>query len=135
MHQTRRVPEHHRSRIPVTPWDDNGRMLLEEMTAYADGLQVVARDVDADLCDGPDAAEFMVQAGRITRYTAAITGPMSKRVDETQAYVVHGDRSAAEFCARIMGVWTSEAKRQLENAARLEADYLAGRYKRIVPPA
>src|ERR1700710_1054249 len=96
-------------------------MLLDVLAGVKATMKAVARDLEPGSYEGPDAAAIMQEVGEIARFTAAITGPMSKRVDETQAYVVHGDRNAAEFCARVMGVWPSEAKRGIENAVRLES--------------
>ncbi len=96
-------------------------MLLDVLVGVRDTLKSAARDLEPGLYDGPDAAAIMEEVGLIVRYTAAVSGSMSKRVDETQAYVVHGDRSAAEFCARIVGVDPNEAKRAIDNATRLES--------------
>ncbi|MCU1456611.1 MAG: protein of unknown function endonuclease [Actinomycetia bacterium] len=93
----------------------------DELTEIADRLDAMTRRLNADACAGPVAAALMVQLGRVGRSRDAMTGPVAKRIEETQAYVVHGDRSAAEFCARMAGVHTSQAKRVIAEARRLES--------------
>ncbi len=63
----------------------------------------------------------MEQLGTIHRLADGVTARVTKRIADTHAYVAHGDRSAAELCARLVGVGSGNAKRAISNATRLEA--------------
>jgi hypothetical protein len=94
-------------------------MFMEELTAARSALEAAAGSFDAS-GEGRDAVRFLEELGLIGRLTEGMTAKVSKRVAETGAYVRHGDRSAAEFCARVIGVGTGDAKRAIDDAERLE---------------
>ncbi len=93
-------------------------MFTEELTAARSALEAAADGFDAS-CSGRDAVRFLEELGLISRLTDGMTAKVAKRIADTNAHVAHGDRSAAEFCARVVGVGTGEAKRAIDNAGRL----------------
>jgi len=93
-------------------------MFMEELTAARSTLEAAAGGFDAS-CSGRDAVRFLEELGLISRLTDGMTAKVAKRIADTNAHVAHGDRSAAEFCARVVGVGTGEAKRAIDNADRL----------------
>ncbi|MCU1459173.1 MAG: hypothetical protein JWL73_3265, partial [Actinomycetia bacterium] len=92
-------------------------MFTDELTATGDTLEAVARDWEP----GSDSEEVMAELGRIRRCTDVLTARALQHIADTQSFVVHGDRSAAEFCGRVLGVGSDEAKRVLATANRLES--------------
>ncbi len=94
--------------------------MKKHLVAARSALEAAARSFDAG-CSGREAVELMEELGTITRLADGMTGRVAKRVADTQAHVRHGDRSAAEFCGRVAGVGTGEAKRAIDNANKLES--------------
>ncbi len=93
----------------------------DELTAVADTLEVLARGWKARRRGKRNSVAVMEQLGRARRFFDVLTCEVSKEIAETDAFVEHGDRNAAELCARMMGVETGEAKRAIANATRLES--------------
>jgi hypothetical protein len=94
-------------------------MFTDELTAARVALEAVAYGIDAR-CPGRDAVRLVEQMGTIHRLADAITARAAKRIADTGAHVPLGDRSAAELCARLVGVRSADAKRAIDVAARLE---------------
>ncbi len=94
-------------------------MFTEELTAACSALETVAREFDAS-CSGREAVKLMERLGTVHRLADAVTAKVAKRIADTDAHVPHGDRSAAELCARLVGVGFGDARRVIENAHRLE---------------
>ena len=63
----------------------------------------------------------MKELGVIRRLADAMVSKTAKRVEETAAHTYSTDRSAAELTGRLVGISSVEAKRAIENAAKLEA--------------
>ncbi len=74
----------------------------EELAAARTALEAIARRFDAS-CAGRDAVRVVEQMGTIHRLADAVTSKAAKRIADTNAHVAHGDRSAAELCARVVG--------------------------------
>jgi len=94
-------------------------MFAEELAAARTALEAIAGGFDAS-CSGRDAVRVVEQMGTIHRLADAVTSKAAKRIADTNAHVAHGDRSAAELCARLVGVGSGDAKRAIDNAGRLE---------------
>jgi Domain of unknown function (DUF222) len=94
-------------------------MFTEELRAARSALEAVANGFDAS-CSGREAVALMEQLGTIHRLADGVTARVAKRIADTHAHVAHGDRSAAELCARLVGVGSGDAKRAIDNATRLE---------------
>jgi hypothetical protein len=94
---------------------------MEAVRTARRSLERFARDLDAGALSGAQAARLVVELGAIRRLTDGVLARAAKRVADTNAYARHGDRSAAEWCARVVGVGSGEAKRAIENAGRLES--------------
>jgi hypothetical protein len=95
-------------------------MFTEELLTARAALEAAACSFDPR-CSGRDAVRFLEELGAIGRLTDGVTARVAKRVADTNAHVAHGDRSAAEFCARVVGVGATEARRAIENATKLES--------------
>lgn len=95
--------------------------MLQTLRSARSTLESAARGLDAGALSGAQAARLVEELGAIRRLTDGMLAKAAKRVAETNAHVRHGDRSAAEWCARVVGVGTGEAKRAIESAAKLEA--------------
>jgi hypothetical protein len=95
-------------------------MFTEELTAAERALEVVALGFDAR-CSGREALRVVERMGTICRLAEAIVAKAAKRVADTDAHVSHGERSAAELCARLAGVRAGEVRRAIETASRLES--------------
>jgi Domain of unknown function (DUF222) len=94
-------------------------MFTEELAAARSALEAVATGFDSS-CSGREAIALMEQLGAIRRLTDGVTARVAKRIADTDAHVVHGDRSASALCARIVGVGSGEARRAIDNATKLE---------------
>lgn len=82
-------------------------------------LEEFASGFDAAACSGPQAIRLVEELGAVRRLADGLLARAAKRVADTAAYVKHGDRSAAELCARVVGVGTGEVKRAIDSANRL----------------
>jgi hypothetical protein len=94
---------------------------MEAVRSARRSLETFARGLDAGALSGAQAARLVGELGAIRRLTDGVLARAAKRVADTNAYARHGDRSAAEWCARVVGVGSGEAKRAIENAGRLES--------------
>ena len=95
--------------------------MFEDVLSARSTLEVAARDLDAGRCSGAQAVDLVEALGAIRRLTDGMLAKASKRVAETNAHLAHGDRTAAEFCARIVGVGSGEARRAIDNATKLQS--------------
>ena len=95
--------------------------MFEDVLSARSTLEVAARDLDAGRCSGTQAVDLVEALGAIRRLTDGMLAKASKRVAETNAHLAHGDRTAAELCARIVGVGSGEARRAIDNATKLES--------------
>ncbi len=84
-------------------------------------MTTVARDLDASALSGRDAAVLVEELGRLRAVVDGLVGRVAKRVAETDAYLVQGDRNAAAFVARRLGVGCGEARAAIDTAEKLES--------------
>ena len=95
--------------------------MFDSMRAAQAMLERAAREFDGAELGADEAVAAVEILGTIRRLTDGMLGRAVKRVADTNAHVRHGDRDAAALCARLLGSWTSETRRTLETATRLEA--------------
>jgi hypothetical protein len=84
-------------------------------------LERAARDFDASLLTGEQAVWLVKQLGALRRLIDGLLAKAAKRVDDTGAYRDLGDRDAAAFCGRLVGIGVAEARRAIDTAAKLES--------------
>ncbi len=95
--------------------------MLEALGTVRQMLELVAVEFDGADVAGADAVAAVEALGVIRRLTDGILGRATKRISDTDAHLLHGDRDAASLCARLVGSWTSEARRVLDTAIAIEA--------------
>lgn len=83
-------------------------------------LENLARDFEPGLLTGEQAVWLVEQLGALRRLIDAMLAKAAKRVDELHAHKREGDRDAAAFCARAVGIGVREARRMIETAETLE---------------
>jgi hypothetical protein len=84
-------------------------------------LERVAGDFDPGVLTGEQAVWLVEQLGTIRRLIDGLLAKAAKRVDDTRAHRLAGDRDAAALCARMVGTTVREARRAIETAEKLEA--------------
>ncbi len=97
------------------------RVIKDDLRTALSALETAARDFDPSVCNGQDAIDVVALIGPIVRLANGVMGKAAKRVEDTAAYTYGTDRSAAELCARLVGVGTGEAKRAIDTAAKLQS--------------
>src|SRR4051812_8156068 len=80
----------------------------------------IARDFDPSLLSASEAADAMEELTSIRRVVDGLIGQVAKRVQETDAHLRRGDRSASAFAARALGTTTSEVNAAIKTASQLE---------------
>ena len=71
---------------------------------------------------GHDAIDLLDRARVVQRRLIdGLIAKATKRIDDTAAHTYGTDRSAAELCARVVGVGSGEAKRAIETAKKLQS--------------
>ncbi len=93
----------------------------DELAAVGDTLEVLTRGWKARRRGKRNSVAVMKELGRSRRLFDVLTCEVAREIAETDAFVEHGDRNAAELCARMMGVETGEARRVIANSTRLES--------------
>jgi hypothetical protein len=83
-------------------------------------LEALARDFDASALSGAEAVRALDELGVVRRLTDGLLAKVAKRVDDTSAHARSGARDAAHCYARSVGCDTSEARRAIETAKKLE---------------
>jgi hypothetical protein len=94
--------------------------MFDRLAAARDALGEIARTLDVSALSGPDALRLVEEAGAVRRVVDAILAKAAMRVDGTEAYAARGDRSAAAFVSRSVGIRTGEARSEIETARKLE---------------
>jgi hypothetical protein len=84
-------------------------------------LEEVARGFDPGAVSGDEALRLVAELGVVRRLTDGLLAKAGKRVFDTSAHAAGGDRDAAQCYARTVGVDAGEARRAIDNAAKLEA--------------
>jgi hypothetical protein len=85
-----------------------------------DELGTVVRRLDAATLEPADAASLVSAFGAIENLAAAGKAWCARRVTDSGAWRVDGDRSGAHWLARVSGTTVSAATDALETVARLE---------------
>jgi Domain of unknown function (DUF222) len=83
-------------------------------------LERLASGFEPGTLTGEQAVRVVTELGVIRRLTDGLLGQAVKRVDETSAHAATGARNAAHLYARALGSDTSEARRAITTAKRLE---------------
>ncbi len=94
---------------------------MDDLLHARTALEAAARGFDPSACSGDDAIAIVEEIGSIRRLADGMLGKAAKRVEDTAAYTYKNDRNAAELCQRLTGVCTSEAKRAIDVAGKLES--------------
>jgi hypothetical protein len=95
--------------------------MFDQVVTARKSLEQAARSFDAGTLSGPDAVSTLEALGVVRRLVDGLIAKTAKRVDDTAAHTRRGDRSAAELCARLVGIGPGEARRAIDTATRLEA--------------
>jgi hypothetical protein len=83
-------------------------------------LERLASGFEPGTLTGEQAVRVVAELGVIRRLTDGMLGRAAKRVDETKAHAASGARNAAHFLGKAVGSDTSEARRAITTAKRLE---------------
>jgi hypothetical protein len=94
--------------------------MFDLLTTTKAALQGLAREFEPSTLTGEQAVRVVEDLGVIHRLTEGLLAKAAKRVADTSAHVRDGDRDAAQFYARAVGVEASEARRVIDTAKRLE---------------
>ena len=89
--------------------------------AVVDTLEARCRDFDENALSPTEAVRTYEELGAIVRAAQAMLAKTAKRVDESGAHLLRGERSAAGMIARSLGLRTSEVQRMIDTATKLEA--------------
>jgi hypothetical protein len=84
-----------------------------------DGLQRLVGSFDPGRLEGAEAARVLARFSAIKRLAAAGETLVAKRVAESNAWRVNGDRSPADFLARATGESVGRSRAVLDTAGRL----------------
>jgi hypothetical protein len=95
-------------------------VITDDLVAARKALEGAARDFDPGACSGDDAVRVVEVVGTILKLADGILGKAAKRVEDTAAHVHERDRNAAELGERLTGRSTTEVRRAIEVAAKLE---------------
>jgi hypothetical protein len=90
---------------------------FSELSSALGGL---VASLEPGVLSGSDANVLLGEVGRIKRLAAAAEVLLAKRVAESNAWRVHGDRSPADFLARTIGESVGRSRGVLDTAARLQ---------------
>jgi hypothetical protein len=91
-----------------------------EMRALREQVSRCAAAFDPALVDGYDADRILRDAAAAKNMLAGIEAAAAKRVADTQAFRRDGHRNAAQHLAEASGTSVSQAREQIETAARVE---------------
>jgi hypothetical protein len=94
--------------------------MFDLLTSTKTALRGLAREFEPSTLTGEQAVRAVEDLGVIHRVTEGLLAKAAKRVADTSAHERNGDRDAAQFYARAVGVEASEARRVIETAKRLE---------------
>src|SRR6266576_802713 len=82
-------------------------------------VSALSRDFDASSMSPGQARRALEELGEIRNVVDALILKVGRRIDETGAHAGVGERSAASFVARTLGVRVGDARDVLDTAARL----------------
>jgi hypothetical protein len=90
---------------------------FSELSSALGGL---VASLEPGVLSSDDATALLGEVNRIKRLAAAAEVLLAKRVAESNAWRVHGDRSPADFLARATGESVGRSRGVLDTAARLQ---------------
>ena len=94
--------------------------MFDSLIATRAALERLASGFEPGTLTGDQAVRVVTELGVIHRLTEGMLAQAAKRVADTAAHTSSGDRDAAQFYARAVGVDASEARRAITTAKRLE---------------
>jgi hypothetical protein len=95
-------------------------VIVERIRTVRAELEAIAQGWDAETCSGSDALAITEELGGVRRLADGMVARAAKRVADTGAFGLEGDRSAAEAVERLVGISASEAKRAIAVADKLD---------------
>jgi hypothetical protein len=94
--------------------------MFDTLTTTRAALERLASGFEPGTLTGEQAVRVVAELGVIRRLIDGMLGRAAKRVDETSAHAASGARDAAHLYARAVGSDTTEARRAITTAKRLE---------------
>ena len=94
--------------------------MFDTLTTTRAALERLASGFEPATLTGEQAVRAVAELGVIRRLTDGLLGRAAKRVDDTSAHAATGARDATHFLAKAIGSDTSEARRAITTAKRLE---------------
>ena len=96
--------------------------MFDTLTSTRTDLEALARDFEPRLLTGEDAVRLVRELGAIRRLVDGVLSKAAHRVDDTAAHRRNGenDRDAAQLIGRAIGTDTSEARRVIRTAKKVE---------------
>lgn len=96
--------------------------MFDTLTATRTALETLAREFEPCTLTGEHAVRVVNELGAIRRLVDGMIGKAAKRVEETSAHKRSGnsERDAAQLVGRAVGADTSEARRAISTAKKLE---------------
>jgi hypothetical protein len=94
--------------------------MFDLLASTKSAFRGLAREFEPTTLTGEQALRVVEDLGVIHRLTEALLAKAAKRVADTSAHERNGERDAAQFYARAVGVEASEARRVIDTAKRLE---------------
>jgi hypothetical protein len=94
--------------------------MFDALTTTRTALERLASDFEPGTLTGEQAVRVVAELGVIRRLVDGMLGRAAKRMEETSAHAATGARDAAHLYARAVGSDTTEARRAISTAKRLE---------------
>jgi hypothetical protein len=94
--------------------------MFASLDAACAALEPLAREFDATTLTPGDAARTLEQLGTIRRLVDGMVAKTAKRISDTSAHMFTGDRNAASFVAKNLGITSGEARDAIDTATMLE---------------
>jgi hypothetical protein len=94
--------------------------MIERIRSVRAELEAIAQEWDAEACSGPDALAVTDELGGVRRLVDGMVARAAKRLADTGAFGIEGDRNAEETVERLVGISTGEAKRAIQVADKLD---------------
>src|SRR4051812_13916290 len=95
-------------------------MFVSALAEIHAAVDEVARAFDGWALSGSESVRVVEELGAIRRQVDGMLGKAAKRMEDTAAHSRHGERDAASFAARKIGVPPGEVKRAISTAKQLE---------------
>jgi hypothetical protein len=95
--------------------------MFDAVASSRDGLAAAACSLDIESLVGSQAVALVALLGDIRRLNDGLLMRASLRVKDTNAHHDSADRSAADLCARLIGIEPAEARRAIDTASKVAA--------------